>query len=277
MKKYTKSFLLDINSKRAKIAKRTDFYKKAKNTYHISNTKGVKKWINNPSRYDIYGIDAPSKTKPNYKQPKQPVYYNYSYYFKQPALSKKEKDMIKDYTAGGFEDINTNLRKHKGNINELHKTVRGSRSNVRTLKSAIDKLPNYKGNLYRRLLFWTKKEYEDYKRSLQGKKYLTINSFWSTTASIDYSRGNVYRLTGEEVYAGKSDKIYHGVFIKIKTTGGRGNMIGNLHSFDDPKTSPTATREKEVVFTPGTKFKILSMKEQIKGKGKILILELLEM
>ena len=53
------SLCMERHKSRTKKAIKMDNEIAAKHTYHISDKKGVKKWMKHPNMYDIIGIDSP--------------------------------------------------------------------------------------------------------------------------------------------------------------------------------------------------------------------------
>jgi hypothetical protein len=147
-----------------------------------------------------------------------------------PELSIYEKAFIYKYSDDGYKEINKELRNSKG---------RKLSDFTKYLSEALNKLPNFTGLVYRKV-YLTKSELQQYNDSLKNSKVLKEYSFVSTTKS---------RLIAME-FEGTTTYVPNCLF---RIQGRTGKDIERITKF----------AEKEVLFRPNTRFKVLEITKEV--------------
>ena len=137
------------------------------------------------------------------------------------ALSEAEQAAIRDYTDKGYERMNHQLRDHELTAPMARK--------VATLIAALDRLPPFRGDVYRGTTIPDPRVLE---------KYRAVGSEVVEDAFVSSSRSAL--------------KMYIGnVFFLIESKQGR-----------DISRWSANPEEEEVLFRPGTRFKVLAFEER---------------
>jgi len=145
---------------------------------------------------------------------------------KSPILDIYEETLIYDYTIEGYEQLNEDLRDEKENKYEKY------------LNLSLDKLPNYKGVVYRGTEL-SKSQLNRYKQALETEDSIIEKSFTSTSKSIlvanQYSCANtIFSIISK---TGKDIELY--------------SFYGSL----------TSQNEKEILFKSKSVFEVLEVYE----------------
>jgi hypothetical protein len=151
-------------------------------------------------------------------------------------LTLYEKALIFKYSEDGYEELNQSLLSNKGNLD----TTFG-----KLLFETLDKLPDYKGIVYRGVKL-NKKQIKIYQDSFKNGELVIEHPFLSTSKS---------RMVAQEY---KKNCL----FIISSKTGKDIERIAKYGTFNPPN-------EKEVLFKTNTKFKVLDI---VKEKDLIEII-----
>ena len=140
-----------------------------------------------------------------------------------------EKAIIYKYSTNGFSELNERLRESEGNHNSEFGEL---------LDSALAKLPNYVGLIYRTADL-TKAELQLYKNSLKKKKAVTEYCFISATKSRTFA---MYLKLNT-------------LFMIMSKTGKEIEKIAKFGVFEPPN-------ESEVLFRYKQQFKVLDITKE---------------
>ena len=164
--------------------------------------------------------------------------------FASKTLTDSEKNIINSYTGNRYDVLNSELRAYNNlllekekfpnmNIGELSKDILEDRN---TLNKALDKLPNYRNNVYRGLKFDNTKDYNDFINSLEVGQTTSRATFTST--SVD-----------REVALSFATADDYGALLKIKSKEGK--WLNGLSDIVD---------EEEVLFKTDSLFEVKKIK-----------------
>lgn len=142
------------------------------------------------------------------------------------GLSIYDKVLIYKYSLDGYEALNETLRAGK------------EHPMASLLNEALDKLPDYRGFVFRGAILSTFTK-EDYKRKLEQKMHLEEAGFLSTSLSRNIA--NQFN---------RSDTLF-----KIYSFHGKSIEQYSFHGISNP------FNEKEVLFRNNTRFDIIDIEE----------------
>ena len=162
-------------------------------------------------------------------------------------LNKEQRGVIKDYTSTewGYK-TNETLRDGK-------KLTGENKKKANLLTNIINAAPNHKGFVYRGFGL-SNKEYAEFIKTVKGREYFIDRGFMSTTADPKII---------SRFYSTMTDNV---VRIRIKSKSGAYIADYSKYKLD----------EKEVLFKPNSKFKIVGYKEKPLSSGKKSISIVLE-
>lgn len=172
-------------------------------------------------------------------------------------LTEDEKRVVKDYTlAGGkakfakFRTINSYLR-GEGIVSRIG--TQKLKDSIAFLKDVLKRAPVYHGEVWRWVKLSNEKEYKNFLKTVTENSEMEMKAFTSSSTKKSIS----------EYFGGSK----YSVIFKIQSKSGV--YLGDLSAL---------TSESEVLFLPGTTFKIKTIEQMAyRGKfGKRLIIELEE-
>ena len=146
-------------------------------------------------------------------------------------ITDKDHEAIIHYTDDGFEDMNNYLR---GNLSKLQEGLSKAEQDVENLKTALNKLPDWQGTVYRGLdLGGINMNMEQLIKRRDG--IISFRSFLSTSQNRNFPNDILEGGQGGGKY----------LFEIISKTG------------KDVEEYVYLSGEQEVIFLPKTKFKVL--------------------